>query len=149
MAFDIRSNGDGRLAAAGAGRDFSFRLSADGQTMDIELDAGTSATYHRVAPDAPLPADLPGTYRSAEMAATWTITANSAAMDLTIAGPLANAGPWPLEGIQGDIIRVWTPGTLYRGWLDARLVRDDAGTVTGLLVNGNRVKNLSFQKVTA
>ena len=149
VAFETRSNGDGRLAAASAGRDFSLRLSADGQTMDIELDATTTATYHRVAPDAPLPPDLPGTYRSAEMAATWTITADADRMDLTIAGPLANAGPWPLEGIEGDIIRVWTPGALYRSWLDARLVRDEAGTPTGLLVNGNRVKNLSFHKVTA
>ena len=115
--------------------------------MDIELDAGTTATYHRVAPDAGLPPDLPGTYRSDEMAATWTITAHPAGMNLTIAGPHANAGPWPLEGIEGDIFRVWTPGALYRSWLDARLVRDEAGAVTGLLTNGNRVKNLSFHKI--
>ena len=119
VTFDTRSNGDGRLAAANAGRDFTLRLSADGETMDIELDAGTTATYHRVAPDAGLPPDLPGTYRSDEMAATWTITAHPAGMNLTIAGPHANAGPWPLEGIEGDIFRVWTPGALYRSWLDA------------------------------
>ncbi len=147
VTFDTRSNGDGRLAAANAGRDFTLRLSADGETMDIELDAGTTATYHRVAPDAGLPPDLPGTYRSDEMAATWTITAHPAGMNLTIAGPHANAGPWPLEGIEGDIFRVWTPGALYRSWLDARLVRDEAGAVTGLLTNGNRVKNLSFHKI--
>ena len=147
VAFDTRSNGDGRLAVANAGRDFSFRLSADGETMDIELDAGTIATYQRTPPGAGLPPDLPGTYRSEEMAATWTITAHPAGMDLTIAGPLANAGPWPLEAIQGDILRVWTPGALYRSWLDARLVRDANGAPTGLLTNGNRVKNLSFRKL--
>ena len=147
VAFDTRSNGDGRLAVANAGRDFTFRLSADGETMDIELDAGTTATYQRTPPDAGLPPDLPGTYRSDEMAATWTITAHPGGMDLTIAGPHANAGPWPLEAIQGDIIRVWTPGALYRSWLDARLVRDEAGVPTGLLTNGNRVKNLSFRKL--
>ena len=148
VAFESRSNGDGRLTAANASQDFTFRLSADGATMDIELDAGTSATYHRVTPDAGLPADLPGTYRSEEMAATWTITAHPTGMDLTIAGPHANAGPWPLEGIEGDIFRVWTPGALYRSWPDARLVRDANGVPTGLLTNGNRVKNLAFQRIT-
>ena len=147
VAFDTRSNGDGRLAVANAGRDFTFRLSADGTSMEVELDAGTTATYLRTAPDADLPPDLPGTYRSEEMAATWTITAHPTGMDLTIAGPHTNAGPWPLEAIQGDILRVWTPGALYRSWLDARLVRDEAGVPTGLLTNGNRVKNLSFRKL--
>jgi len=152
VSFEVRSNGDGRLAAANAGRDFSFRLAADGDSVDIEHDAGVAATYHRVAPGAGLPADLPGTYRSDEMAATWTITLRQEAghptgMDLTIAGPLANAGPWPLEGIEGDIFRTWTPGALYRSWLDARVLRDASGRVTGLLTNGNRVKNLSFQRL--
>ncbi len=146
IALESRSNGGGRLAAANAGHDFTFRLAADGETMEIERDAGTAATYHRVTPDAGLPPDLPGTYRSDEMAATWTITAHAGGMDLDIAGPHANAGPWPVEGIEGDIIRVWTPGALYRSWLDVRLVRDDAGAPTGLLANGNRVKNLSFRK---
>ena len=146
VAFETRSNGDGRLAAANAGHDFTFRLSADGETIDIELDAATTATYQRITPGAGLPPDLPGTYRSEEMAATWTIGAHPIGMNLTIAGPHANAGPWPLEGIEGDIFRVWTPGALYRSWLDARLMRDAAGTVTGLLLNGNRVKNLAFQR---
>ena len=144
VAFDTRSNGDGRLAAANAGRDFTFRLSADAETMEIEHDAGVTATYRRIAPGAPLPADLPGTYRSDEMAATWTIAADNT---LTIAGPLANAGPWPLEGLDGDILRVWTPGALYRSWSDARLTRDEQGHPTGLLVNGNRVKNLIFKRL--
>ena len=144
VAFDTRSNGDGRLSAANAGRDFTFRLSADGDSMEIELDAGTTATYRRVTPGAALPADLPGTYRSDEMAATWTIAADNT---LSIAGPYAKAGPWPLEGIEGDIFRVWTPGALYRSWLDARVVRNAEGKVTGLLTNGNRVKNLAFTRL--
>jgi len=152
VSFEVRSNGDGRLAAANAGRDFAFRLAADGASVEIEHDAGVAATYHRVVPGAALPADLPGTYRSDEMAATWTIApcqegGHPGGMDLTIAGPLANAGPWPLEGIEGDIFRTWTPGALYRSWLDARVLRDASGRVTGLLTNGNRVKNLSFQRL--
>jgi CubicO group peptidase (beta-lactamase class C family) len=147
VAFEVRSHGDGRLEAASSGRDFTFRLAADGNSIEIEHDAGVTATYHRVAPNASLPADLPGTYRSDEMAATWTITAHEQGMDLSIDGPHAKAGPWPLEGIEGDIVRVWTPGALYRSWLDARLVRDAEGRPTGLVTNGNRVKNLSFSRL--
>jgi hypothetical protein len=147
VAFEVRSFGDGRLESANAGRDFTFRLAADGNSLELEQDAGVTATYHRVAPEAGLPADLPGTYRSDEMAATWTITAHAGGMDLAIDGPHAKAGPWPLEGIEGDIFRVWTPGALYRSWLDARVVRNAEGAVTGLLTNGNRVKNLAFQRV--
>jgi len=154
VAFEARSHGDGRLESANSGRDFTFRLAADGNSVEIEHDAGITATYHRVAPGASLPADLPGTYRSEEMAATWTITrrqegGHPTGMDLHIDGPHAKAGPWPLEAIEGDILRVWTPGSLYRSWLDARLLRDAQGAVTGLLTNGSRVKNLSFQRVAA
>ncbi len=147
VAFETRAHGDGRIEAASSGRDFTFRLAADGNSVEIEHDAGVTATYHRVAPAAPLPADLPGTWRSDEMAATWTITAHDGGMDLHIDGPHAKAGPWPLEGIEGDIFRIWTPGSLYRSWLDARLVRNAEGRPTGLLTNGSRVKNLAFRGV--
>ncbi len=148
VAFEVRSFGDGRLESSNAGRDFAFRLAADGNSMEIELDAGTTASYHRVKPDAGLPADLPGIYRSDEMAATWTISAHPGGMDLAIDGPHAKAGPWPLEGIEGDIFRVWSPGALYRSWQDARVVRNAEGAVTGLLINGNRVKNLAFTRAS-
>jgi len=69
-------------------------------------------------------------------------------MDLAIDGPHAKAGPWPLEGMEGDIFRVWSPGALYRSWQDARVVRNAEGAVTGLLINGNRVKNLAFTRVS-
>ena len=43
-----------------------------------------------------------------------------AGMTLHIAGPLRAAGPWEIEPIEGDFIRVISPTPLFRGWLDAR-----------------------------
>lgn len=146
VAFGVRSTGDGRLTAARSGRDFTFRLAADGASLEVELDAGHTATWHRVAPGATPPASLPGAYRCTDLAATWTFAPGPDGMELTIAGPLANAGPWPIEGIEGDIFRVWSPGTLWRSWIDARVLRNAAGTITGLLANGGRIRNVAFAR---
>lgn len=147
VSFAVRATGDGRLAAATSARDFCFRLSADGDSMAIEQGAGEVAIWRRVAPGAALPAGLAGRYRSAEMAATWTISADSGGMAVAVAGPVAHAGPWPVEAVAEDVIRVWMPGALYRSWLDVRVVRDGGGAIGGLLANGNRVKNLAFARL--
>ncbi len=149
VAFGVRSTGDGRLTAARSGRDYTFRLAPDGDRLDVEQDAGHTATWHRAAPGADLPDGLAGSYRSDELAATWTFVPGDDGLSLTVAGPVANAGPWPVEGIEGDIFRVWSPGTLWRSWLDVRLVRDAAGAVTGLLANGGRIRNVAFQRAVA
>ena len=58
----------------------------------------------------------------------------------------APAGPWEIEPIEGDFIRVITPMPLFRAWLDGRVLRDTAGRITGLHVDGGRVRNLLFAK---
>jgi hypothetical protein len=60
---------------------------------------------------------------------------------------LLASGPWDIEPIDGDVIRIYTPLTLYRGWLDTRVLRDAAGGITGLHVDGGRVKGLVFARV--
>jgi len=142
VPFGVRSAGDGRLCAARSARDFTFRLASDGASLHVEQDAGHAGIWHRVAEGATLPDGLPGSYHSAELAATWRFHQQDGAMVLHVAGPVANAGPWPVEAIEGDIFRIWTPGTLFRGWIDVRAVRDAAGAITGLFANSNRVKRL-------
>jgi CubicO group peptidase (beta-lactamase class C family) len=146
--FTFRAEPDGRLAARRAAEDWTMRLAPDGDTLEVELDVGTPATYHRIAAGAAPPADLPGRYRSPEMDAVWNIIPDAAsetdAMQVHVAGLLANAGPWPVEGIEGDICRIHMPNTLFRGWADARVVRDAAGRITGLLLHTGRVKQLDF-----
>jgi D-aminopeptidase len=134
---------DGGLATSRGSADFTMRLTA-GDVLDVERDAGIHETLHRVADGATLPRDLPGRYDNADVAATWTIAATDGRMALQVAGPLLSAGPWEIEPIEGDFIRIVTPMTLYRAWLDVRVQRDAAGRITGLLVDGGRVRNVTF-----
>lgn len=139
---------DGRFATSRGSADFTMRLMPD-DTLDVERDAGMRETLHRVAAGSMLPPDLPGRYSSPEIAATWTIAAVGEDMTLRIAGPLRTAGPWEVEPIEGDFFRVITPMTLYRGWLDVRLLRDPSGAITGLRVDGGRARNLIFLREAA
>jgi CubicO group peptidase (beta-lactamase class C family) len=137
---------DGRLATSRGSGDLTLRF--DGASIEVERDAGIRETLHRVAPGARLPADLPGLYANPDTAARWTITATDTGAELRVAGPLLQASEaWDIEPIEGDVIRVYTPLTLYRGWLDTRVLRDAAGGITGLHVDGGRVKGLVFARV--
>ncbi len=135
---------DGGLATSRGSADFTMRLAADGETLDVERDAGVRETLHRVASGATLPADLPGRYSNPDTAATWTIAATDAGMTVHIAGPLVSSGPSDIEPVAGDFVRVITPMTLFRAWLDGRVLRDADGRITGLLVDGGRAKGLVF-----
>jgi hypothetical protein len=69
-------------------------------------------------------------------------------VEVRVAGPLlAAGGGWEIEPIEGNNVRIYTPLTLYRGWLDTRVLRDAAERVTGLHVDGGRVKGLVFARV--
>jgi hypothetical protein len=137
---------DGRLATSRGSGDFCLCFDVD--TIEVERDAGVTETLHRVASGARLPADLAGRYVNPDSAATWVIDATDTGAELRIAGPLlAAGGVWEIEPIEGDVIRIYTPLTLYRGWLDTRVLRDAAGRVTGLHVDAGRAKGLVFARV--
>ena len=136
---------DGRLTTSRGSGDFTMRLSRDG--LRVERDAGFAETLHRIGPDAHLASDLAGRYANLDTAATWTVTGAKAGAELRITGPLLNnVGPWQIEPVQGDCFRIYTPLTLYRGWVDAKVQRDGAGRVTGIAVEGGRVKGLVFAR---
>jgi hypothetical protein len=96
---------DGGLATSRGSADFTMRPASD-DTLEVERDAGVCETLHRIAPGAKLPIDLPGRYVNADTAAAWTIAAADGGMTLRIVGPLCAAGPWGIEPVQGDFIRV-------------------------------------------
>ncbi len=148
VPFRLTTAADGRIAASRSAEDFFAVPSADGQQLAVELDAGTRATYHRVSEAAALPADLAGAYRNAEMAAVWTILPNAAGGDLEmkVSGPLVFDRSWEVAPIEGDFIRVYAPGTLFRSWADVRVLRDGAGAITGLHVSGGRARDLTFTR---
>jgi CubicO group peptidase (beta-lactamase class C family) len=145
VPFRLQPSADGRLEASRSGDDFWCALAPDG-TLAVELDAGVRATYHRVAPGAVLPEGLAGTYANADMAATWTFADGANGMEVRVRGPVAaDGGPWPAEPVEGDIFRIWVPGTLFKGWLDVRVLRA-GGRVRGLHVTGNRARQLIYAR---
>jgi D-aminopeptidase len=145
VAFTTIPTEDGGLATSRGSADFTMRLTAD-DGLAVERDAGLRETLHRVAPGARLPDDLPGRYYNPDVAATWTVTATETGMTLRIAGPLRTAGPWEIEPIEGDFIRIISPMTLFRAWLDVGVLRNAVSRITGLHANGSRVKNLVFER---
>jgi hypothetical protein len=136
---------DGRLTTNRGSADFTMRLTSD-DTLAVERDAGVHEILHRITPDARLPVGLPGRYYNPDVAASWTINATDNAMSLAVAGPLLAAGPWEIEPIEGDFIRVISPTPLLRSWFDVRVLRDTAGSISGLHVDGARVKGLIFTR---
>jgi CubicO group peptidase (beta-lactamase class C family) len=141
VTFTTIPTDDGRLTTSRGSADFTMHPAA-GDTLEIERDAGVRETLHRAASEAALPGDLSGRYESAEIGATWTIAGST----LRIAGPLLAAGPWDIEPVDDGFIRIYTPMILDRGWLDCRVLRDPGNRITGLHVDGARVKGVVFSR---
>ena len=139
VPFPLAPTADGRLAARRGV--FPFTVSPpEGDRLVLETDAGTRTTFHRAPAEPVLPEGLAGTWHCAELAATWTIAPAEAGLAVQVRGPLTAAGPWPIEPIAGEAIRIRTPGTLFQGWLDARLEGD------ALVVSGARASGLRFTR---
>jgi CubicO group peptidase (beta-lactamase class C family) len=145
VAFTTVPTADGGLATSRGSADFTMWL-VERDSLEVERDAGARETLQRVTQGATLPADLPGRYHNPDMAATWTIDASETGMTLRVAGPLRNAGPWEIEPIEGDFIRIIVPGSLLRSWLDVRVLRGSADRITALHVDGGRVRNVLFAR---
>ena len=136
---------DGRLASPRGSSVFAVR-STGPDTLEVEQDAGTIGTWRRVAEGAALPDDLHGAFRSDEMAAEWTVVEQDGKTWIRASGPVATGQFWEVEPIEGDVIRVYTPGTLFRSWLDVRIVREN-GRVSALDASGGRVKRARYDRL--
>jgi CubicO group peptidase (beta-lactamase class C family) len=137
---------EGWLATSRGSGDFATRLTPDG--LDVERDAGVRQRLRRVAAAAVLPAGLAGRYANPDTAAVWSIgDAAAGGATLQVAGPLlqGSAG-WEIAPVAGDCCRIYTPSTLYRGWVDVTLRRDAGGVVQALHLEGGRVKGLVFAR---
>ena len=146
LPFSLSVQPDGRLGTIRGMAPFALRAK-DADTVEVELDAGHTATYHRVGDGAVLPDGLAGAYRSDEIAATWTLTSGEAGLHATARGPVVSGGPWRIEPVEGDMVRVHVPDILYPSWLDVHVLRDGAGGVEGLSVASGRVKAALFRRV--
>ncbi|MDI3305539.1 MAG: serine hydrolase [Acetobacteraceae bacterium] len=146
VPFALAPTEDGRLAARRGVFEFTASL-PEGHRLAVETDAGTVTTFHRAPEQAALPSDLPGRYHCKELAAEWHIAAEGEGLAVRVRGPLLAAGPWRLEAVGTDAVRVHTPGVLFQGWLDTRVLRDAAGGITGLAVSGARARELRFDRL--
>jgi CubicO group peptidase (beta-lactamase class C family) len=142
LASPAEATDDGWLAVARSSSVFHVR-GAGPDNVEVRLDAGVTSLWQRVTPGARLPADLPGTYVSEEMAARWDVSAAADGMSLRAYGPVVRGPAWSLEPITERDVRVHVPG-IFRSWLDTRIERDDNGAITALVVNGGRVKAVRY-----
>jgi D-aminopeptidase len=142
VPFVARATEDGRLGSPTYSNPFTFRLLGEGDTLEVEHDAGTITTYHRVIEGAAPPDGLSGRYVNDDMAASWTIEGTV----VTVAGPLRIGTRWSVEPVEGDVIRVVAPTALYTAWLDARVLREPGGRITALAVDGGRARRLVFRR---
>ncbi len=136
---------DGRLASPRASSVFALRATGP-DTVEIEQDAATVGVWRRAPTDARLPDGLAGAYRSEEMAADWTVTEADGQVTVVAHGPVATGPAWAVEPIAEDLFRVYTPGALFRGWLDVKAVRKQ-GRVASLIANGGRTKRVRYDRV--
>ncbi|WP_043359440.1 serine hydrolase [Belnapia sp. F-4-1] len=143
VPFPLAPTGDGRLAAMRGVFPFTVSL-PEGDSLTLETDAGTLTRFHRAPAEASLPEGLAGTWHCEELGATWTIAPEEGGLAVQVRGPVASAGPWPLQAIAGDAFRIRTPGTLFQGWVDALAERGADGRIAAFTVNGARASGLRF-----
>jgi D-aminopeptidase len=145
LAVTAEATEDGRLASPRASSVFMVRPAGD-DAIEVEQDAGTGGLWQRVAEGAALPPGLRGTYYSPEMATRWTVTEADGGTWVRAEGPVANGQPWEMTPIAGDILRISIPGTLFRAWLDVRVLRD-GDTIIGLQASGGRAKHVRYDRL--
>lgn len=143
VPFSLAPTEDRRLAACRGAFPFTASL-PEGDSLLIETDAGTITRFRRAPDEASLPEGLAGRWQCEELGTTWAIVPHEGGLAVQVRGPVASAGPWPLEGIEGDAFRIRTPGTLFQGWLDGRAERGAGGRLAGFVVNGARASGLRF-----
>lgn len=145
MSVTAEATEDGRLASPRASSVFAVRgLGPD--TLEVEQDAGTRGLWRRVSGEGRLPEGLPGTYRSAEMATTWTLYEADGKLRVRSSGPVATGQPWEVTPVEEDLFRVTIPSTLFRAWLDVRVLREGKA-IKALEASGGRVKAVRYDRV--
>lgn len=145
LTVTAEATSDGRLASPRSSSVFLVR-GIDPGTIEVEQDAGTVGSWRRVTEGASLPPGLPGTYHSAEMATTWTVTEAEGKIWIRARGPVVTGPAWEVTPVEGDILRVTVPGTLFPAWLDLRVLRRDSAII-GLEVSGGRAKHVRYDRL--
>lgn len=137
----LAATDDGWLAIDRGSSVFALRP-AGADAIEVLQDAGTRSTWHRLPDTAELPADLAGTWHSAEMAADWSFAEGAAGLCVRARGPVVRGPEWPVEAVAPGRMRVHIPGSLAKFWLDVRL--DPGGG--RLIAHGGRARHVGFAR---
>ena len=117
---------------------FAAGATSDAPAAQVtSIVAGEEEVLHRITGKPVTPesvAAFAGTYHSAELAASLSVTRADTALTLV----LRNASPRPLRPFGDDQFRA--------GGLTLRFTRDAAGKVTGLLVDQGRARGMRFER---
>jgi CubicO group peptidase (beta-lactamase class C family) len=135
VPFALIPTADGRMKARRGAFPFRARL-PEGDTMEVEFDAGHRAVFRRVMPDQP-PA-LDGVWRCTELAADWRIEGGV----MQAQGPVRRGPSSPITALGPRHLRFALPSTLFEGWADAVLAEDGQSMV----VNASRARGLVFTR---
>ena len=139
VPFALSPSRDGRLTARRGV--FCFTLRPDGDALEVEVDAGVRTRWRRAPASADLPAGLVGRYACPELGAEWQVDRTGGAAQVTVRGPVVNAGPWRVEPVAPGILRVHVPGVLFQSWYDLRVEPH------GFVVSGARARDLRFDRI--
>jgi hypothetical protein len=133
----LKSLGQGRFGrVAGQGPPFTFDL-ASAASVTIDTPAGPGTVLRRAEPWKPSASQLQsfaGSYRSDEIEAVYRIIVKDTAVRLE----RLKSAPAPLEPLVAD--HFTAPFGIIR------FTRNAAGVVTGLVIEGGRVRGLKFRK---
>lgn len=127
---------------------FELAVRPDGDGVLADTGAGRTVRLSRVE-KAAMPDGVAGTYRAGELDTEWTIAASGDGLAVRARGPLAAAGPWPVEAVGPDVIELSMPHRWMNSTIVARVERDGQGGATGLVASSPRIRNLRFERVGA
>jgi hypothetical protein len=146
LPFMLARRADGWLAAERGSFEFALKPDKTDSAL-VDLGAGRIVRFTRLGERGPVPADLVGTYASADSGAAWTIAANNSSWSTSASGPLIAGGPpWPIHGIDDDTVELATPGNWLAQTQLAHLVRDAANKIVALEVSSGRIKKMRFER---
>ncbi|MGE0718581.1 MAG: serine hydrolase, partial [Alphaproteobacteria bacterium] len=143
-SFAFLPTADGWLRAFRGAFEVSVRAAGDG--LEADIGAGRIVGLAKVGP-SPAPSGLAGTYRANELDTTWTIAEGAGGLAVRARGPLAAAGPWPIEAVAADVVEITMPARWLASTVVAAVERDGGGAVRGLRVSSGRIKDLRFTRV--
>ncbi len=145
VPFALEAAPDGLLAARRAA--IAFALEPCGDRLVLHADAGHRLRLHRAPAEVAPPTGLPGHYHCAELDTDWAALERDGALQVLVQGPIKHVGPWRLEPIAPDLLRLHAPGDAWQGWFDVTVRRNAEGEAMALVVHGARAKEQVFSRL--